>query len=528
MDNGIILYLTTRFKNNIVYYGVQGYRFTHEVSKKGSGCPTDYLTDFGYYSKSLGANKEVDESTRDEFFGDESTEDDVEDVVEAKAKEVAIKEGLPTRANAKVGISLYYEIAGHFNDIPDSYAGELTTLTHLLEKVNGLIDENTKTVIIYTDITMAVNALAFINIWPYNNWTNETTQRKIKHDTLVKKYFESYNAVADKINKESTNFKLNSINYNLTNQGIDLARCYLKLVEYDTNNSIDTEIDAKGYWKSPLNFSPLIKNTFLYYQTNQLNRVPGEYFMGANVDLDRLGHRVVDCTYSYIKLNTPDAVMEKFINVLDKAVIYHKTPEGLYEGEDDRIVAINVNELSRPRAVNIIEKFNNPLVRTHLKRLDYAIPISDVCTELYPPKAAWRAFNAIRSMKDIHDNYVANTLTEHFQTFDITHEFYALDSKNKNRLKPSIDSTVKDFYTKINYRGYDVSIPIYLGIDTLERNGLKNIELLNPKVAVIAYDYGENAFKYFTYVSCDEGSALYAGYFSNTFFTHLFTPHHHE
>jgi hypothetical protein len=62
---------------------------------------------------------------------------------------------------------------------------------------------------------------------------------------------------------------------------------------------------------------------------------------------------------------------------------------------------------------------------------------------------------------------------------------------------------------------YQEALRLTLGIDMLDRNGLRRLEKLNPKISLITWMESELAFRHATVIQVDDAIGIWAGMYSN-------------
>jgi hypothetical protein len=71
----------------------------------------------------------------------------------------------------------------------------------------------------------------------------------------------------------------------------------------------------------------------------------------------------------------------------------------------------------------------------------------------------------------------------------------------------------------VNYKSDDgiLAAPVILtlGIDLLDRNALKKLEIYNPKVTIISWLEAPGVFRYATVIEANEDVGIWAGCYSN-------------
>ena len=154
-----------------------------------------------------------------------------------------------------------------------------------------------------------------------------------------------------------------------------------------------------------------------------------------------------------------------------------------------------------------------------------AVDKSPITRELHPPIIAMRAIDAMIRFSMVLDDFLNKMGTNPTPT-DITSLFYApVKSTSKsgktekivNTLLPNIVVGMTHLKVMANVRGLDDTVMVTLtcGIDIPDRNTLKRIESLNPKVSLITWGGDPLSFQYATVIEADGCRGIWAGPFSN-------------
>jgi hypothetical protein len=103
---------------------------------------------------------------------------------------------------------------------------------------------------------------------------------------------------------------------------------------------------------------------------------------------------------------------------------------------------------------------------------------------------------------------------------DITSNIYEEGKKGTLKLKSDFGSGVTSFTVPCNYADEDKSVKseplsLFLGIDLPDRNTLKKLEKMNPKIQLLSWKESPLAFRYVAYVTCDSGKGIWAGCYTN-------------
>jgi hypothetical protein len=143
--------------------------------------------------------------------------------------------------------------------------------------------------------------------------------------------------------------------------------------------------------------------------------------------------------------------------------------------------------------------------------------------EMNPPLIAQRGFDIINLLKGIIIQWKAGN-TSHLTATDITSTFYEADAKDQVKLKAEFGPGFTQVKVQAHYDSSpeteqlgtcaQTEIRLVLGVDTPERNALKKIEKLHPKVTLLTWREG-HCVRFAAVIECDEGLGIWAGYHSN-------------
>jgi len=467
---GAVIYSDGGSRNNYGGYGIHGYTYSDKEPTKGSGNPTQYLTNQGYLAK-----KDVKEDDK----------------------------------------MTYVKPLQYINGY-GSFIGNITNnIAELAGATAGLdfaINNDMKYVTIITDSEMVVKgANTWLNNWKKNNW--------IKSDGLPvanKEWWEALdnNILALKEKGTTVNFKwVKGHSTHVGNQLADKLATLGVINSKEGRSNVELNIEqADGYWKNTVEKSPFITHKRLYFTTRKNTVIHGEYFMGDHgKDDDLLGKRTADGCYSYVVLKTPEPVIEimrdrqcKFANDLDV------------------IVMGRLDKLFEPNSYHDIMTHGEVCFYTpYPDKLDMNFVDNEPVTkELRPPKLAMRAVQQVNALKGVMLAFIQKQDPNLFDT-DITNVIYDVD-KGVTKLKPIFVTGFTNLNVDVNYKdntgNFKDKIDLCMGVDLPERNYLKRMEKLNPKVSVVTWMESDKMFRYITIIEADGDIGCYAGMYSNSKF----------
>ena len=281
-----------------------------------------------------------------------------------------------------------------------------------------------------------------------------------------------------------------------------------------------------GYWKTEMGeHHPFISNSRMFFNTLPDYNKPGEYYLGeTSNDDDTFGQKTSDGTYSVVKLENPDLVLEMVRNY-QMSVSYGK----------DSIIMARLDAIYRGAYYNDITIFGDLAIKqTSKNRLDLSVISKDsdgynykepLTREFIPPKLCMRAVENISRIAIILEEYVAKH--PDLIITDITDIIYITEDKadkkgvvtSITKLRPECGVGIAAINTKMNYKTDDgiASTPIILtiGIDLINRNSLKKLESLNPKIVIVTWLDAPDVVRYATIIESGKDIAIYCGTYSN-------------
>ena len=272
-----------------------------------------------------------------------------------------------------------------------------------------------------------------------------------------------------------------------------------------------------GYWKYETNVHPFISHRCLYFNTRRANAIPGEYFIGYHgKEDDQYGNRIADGAVAILQLNEPDPILELLMehqsSVADDSDHLMKMfLDSVYKSDVHReLSTYGALAVYRP-ALYALEGMNRePLTR-----------------EFKPVMQAYRAventgivLNKLNLFKEKSPEVTITDLTP------ILYETVVKTGKkgttSETILKPDYHVGYAALDVQANYNpGADSGelrqefVRLTLGIDLLDRNGLRRLEKKNPKVSLITWMESELAFRHATVIEVDDGIGIWCGCYSN-------------
>lgn len=510
---GAILYTDGGTKPNPGHsgWGVHGYVYSTLPAKKGSGNQHVYLTDQGYVHKA-------------------STEQKPPEITPMK----------------------YIDGLGSVSFTCSNNAAEVIAMGRGLEHV---AQYGLKHVQVYSDSQYAVQGSSYVDGWASNNWYKRDGQ-PLANTECWKPLQSALKALKD----AGTKVSIGWVRGHDGNHGNSIVDRYATIGRqasqagevYGHFNATP----AEGYWSSP-DRHPFLQQKYAYFVSNPVGNIEGEYFLGEHGKVDKkdekirrppwdlFGKQAADNAFSYVKLKTPDQALE----------IVRKNILRLSDRSDALLMAY-LQKIYEAETYRTLSNFPEcALYRLNYNKLDFFIPRAEifeaeeeeadvvdegevkterrkkggghepVVLEMTPPLIAQRGFDVINLLKGILLNFSAgHAQAAGLTATNLTSTFYEPGEKETIKLK----SEFGPGFTQVKVQAlYDTGpetqteartqteLRLVLGVDTPERNALKKIEKLHPRITLLTWREGQ-AIRFATVIECDDGIGIWAGYHSNT------------
>lgn len=466
-------------------WGVHGYLYENEVPKKGAGNPTHIVTSSGYVPKA------------------------------AKDKD-GFNEVKPIH---------YFDCFGSSLEINSNNVAELDATRNALTKA---AEYDVTSVTIYTDSEYVRRGVEeWHHGWIKRNWIRNDGN-PVPNKECWKQLLDAFYALKEK----GVEVIIKWVKGHNEVLGNVLADKLATIgVMYSIKNILRTEFrisPPEGYWKQDVEKHPFISNKRMYFNTLDTSQISGEYYLGEHgTDDDMLGKKSSDGAYSIVQLGAPDKALEQ-LRSYQTAIAY----------DMDSIIMARLDKLYSPDTYQEIMEYGDAaFVRANAYSLDLnCLDTKPLTKELRPARLAMRAVSALTSLKELllrfqmeETNTGLPDSTIHFQKHDVTDLFYDKEIVIKKKveevalkLKPlfvvgftslpiNIDVTKDD-------RTYKLDITLTLSLDLPDRNALKRLEGMNPKVYVVTWVEGPSSIRYATIIKTQDAYGIWGSVYSNLIF----------
>ncbi len=454
-------------------WGMHGFVYSHLPPTKGHGLSTHYLTEDGYTERSTWAKMNKGKDKPQEI------------------KPLSYINGFGSFSD---------QVSNNVAEAAGVAAGLAVAAEH------GIL----KKVLIKTDSKYAVQGTTdWLPIWKRNNWYKSDGSPVANRST-----WEAVDRNLQRLLDKGVEVEVRWVKGHadhLGNETADKNADYgaFTSMRHELRSTVDKQV-AEGYWSKKVEKHPFFSQRRIYFSTNPAVNKPGEYYLGEHGKDDELvGKRTADGCHSYIKLKEPDQLVE----------LLRRYQCDIANGADSIILG-RLDKLFEAGVSNDILTYGNiALVKADKKRLDLNFADGEPITkEAKPPRLAMRAITALNTLQGVFEVWQSGGNAEMSAT-DITSLFYEKNDKGQCTLLPKFtvgfsELPITASYGKDNAKKED-KINLTLGVDLPDRNALKRLEKLDPKVIVVTWMESDKAFRYATIVSAGDDIGIWAGMHSN-------------
>lgn len=449
-------------------WGLHGYVYSAIPPKKGNGNATQYLTEEGYVEK------------------------------------IQCKETKPS----EIKPLLYVDGFGSF---PHPVTNNVAEVSGAAQSFAFADQYEIKKISLFTDSEYVVNGVnSWLPIWKKNNW--------IKRDGNVVTNKEAWQVLDQNLQKlisKGVDVEVKWVKGHSTYLGNRLADMNADIgTRYSKQDAYRSEFNKSlcdGYWTPKDTKHPFICQRRIYFSSLHEVNVPGEYFLGEHgKDDDLLGKRTADGCHSYVVLKTPDP----YIETLRRKQC--EESNGL-----DNIIMGRLDKLFESTTRSRLDRFGEVcLYRPSHRCLDlHFIDGEPVTKELNPPRLAMRALDSVNKLKGLILSWREDNVRGTVTATSVTDVFYETDAKGNRVLKSEFIVGFSSLSVQVYYGDLDKAqrerIDLCLGVDMPDRNAMKKLEKLNPKVTVLTWMESEKTFRYATVLESGEDYGIWAGMHSN-------------
>lgn len=463
-------------------WGAHGILFEHTLPTKGSGMSDHVISDAGYVTK-------------------------VDAVLSPKTKLVT-------------PIS-YFDGMGSFEGKVSNNRAEITAL---LRSFNTALEYNLTTLHVFTDseyVRQGVNERA--RKWQKNNWLKPDMEPPHNLDE-----WKAVLAALDLLQERNVKVKVEWVKAHNGNFGNEIVDKYASIgVRHSASGMVKEDMfisPAQGYWKYDTERHPMLNHRRMYFNSLAESIIPGEYYVGEHGTDDNLtGKRMADGAYALLRLKTPDPVLEAVRDYTCKIA-----------GGRNEIMIARVDYMFRADVHSNLSRWGG--VSTYPKTpgsisLD-GMDKDTMTTAMTAPRISQRTVDAIVEMSIVLDKFLGRSsdtvVGDDLVTTDLTSIIYESEEKTDKKgvvttslkLRPQFVVGYSEMKVGLNYRRQDgsldtVDVILSLGIDLLDRNGLRRLEEENPVVTLVTWSEEPAAFRFATIIQTKDDVGIWSGFYSN-------------
>ncbi len=475
-------------------YGIHGYIYVAKAPTKGIGRNFE-VTAFGYLNKG--------ESSP--FPKDADAE--------------KIREELRSAAPIPVTALVYVDITGAMEGIATNNTGEIVAMTRALQYA---AKHDIEFLQIYTDSEYTKNgATQWIDSWVQNNWI-KSDGNPVSNADLWK----ALQVARDAVKAKGVELRIDWVRGHDGHVGNEKADVLASMGVFDAQRGMvgDTvnESSAEDYWKNQSIRHPFIAHRRCYF-SSQSSIAPGVYHLGDHgKDDELLGKRSSDGCYSVVQLAEPDQVLE----------MLRKYQSNL-TGASNSIFSLYLDQIYGKDMYDHLDQYREKAFeppagyRLDLKHANK----TPLAREFKPARLAARSIEELTNLELLLEKFKEGS--PDIYSTDITEYFFDKVEKEqkpkKGQEKGLVEITTKlksAITVGMTHMAVKGKVPLgngecleeiklTMGIDVLDRNSLKRLESMNPKVYLVTWSVSDVAYRYATIINAAGSSGIWCGVYSN-------------
>ena len=284
------------------------------------------------------------------------------------------------------------------------------------------------------------------------------------------------------------------------------------------DDSSITTFTQKEYWEPKRERHPVMSLKRMYFNRHYERNIPGVYYMGDPGKDDALiGKPLPETVYAVVKMKEPDPIIDSVLKA-----------QGRYEQDFNVTMMMKMESVFQPEAFRMITAHTSNAMIKDTKSSGVTLPDGRPMTiERNPIGVTMRAVDALNALESILDSYEVNTGISDvgdpgkhidFTINDVTEYFYDIVTKGdtvKKVFKKDIVVGQKVLEVNLKFGEQERKLPLRLGLDILERNGLKQLETSDPVLHVITWRESSVSLRYASVVLCNEGHAIWSNFYAD-------------
>jgi ribonuclease HI len=498
--------------------GIHGYHYNTQPATKGIGLGSIVASTAGYYDKNASLSKPGS--------GIDGTGESLESrsLLITPTSSLDFHEHFLQGVPCAVTVTDFVDGSTTMDGIVTNNESEVSAVLHAMEYA---LEHKPDYLHIITDSRYALNGTTkWMHNWNRNHWRRDDGSDIGNLSTWIKVY-ETWNKLFD----SGVHVNMSWIRGHSGETGNERADVQASVGVFQASKGKPskqfTTVEANGYWNADDARHPFINHRFCYFNTRPDATTPGVYYQGnKGKDEELVGNRSGDAAYSVIRLETPDPLIE----VIRKSQAH-------YSQNADSLFMAHLGNIFTPMVRWLLNQYGEDAFippsgyRTDLVLVDE--PSTLVSREFKPPRIAMRSVEELEKLARRLDQWEDGSTELH--ATDLTELFYDITQVLPKKVKkddpapvPEQKFTLKSEFTvgtssqraKVRHpfqKGEDdlLEVTLTMGIDILDRNSLKRLEDLKPRVYVISWAESEQVFRYATVIQAGNSKGIWAGVYSN-------------
>ena len=233
-------------------------------------------------------------------------------------------------------------------------------------------------------------------------------------------------------------------------------------------------------------------------------------YYGLNYkDITDIGRKINSVSYTIVKTKKPNAILNKVTNIVDNTLGSTRYP-----------YLILMNNLTNKTFLREYLRYGENYItikKAPMLTID-SINNDIIAKILLAPGLSVMVIDKFINLEYELDNFVNNTLSKHYETFDITDLIYYTE-KEKTKILPEFVNDKHILKFKYSKEGFNkTTIRLHSRLDLPNRNKLKRYESLNPKVYLITF-VNKSILEYKTVIVLNNEDYIYtSNVYSNKVF----------
>lgn len=399
------------------------------------------------------------------------------------------------------------------------------------------LKNNASSVLIKTDSDYACKGYnGYLQYWADNNWNNKQG-KLINNLNAWQALYKTYKSIPETTKVTVEWVKAHSGEWG--NETADRLATIARVSSMAAREPLELKFKADEYYKQSSNKHPLICKSWMYFRSNPDGWRAGEYYLGnIGKDAKFLGKRDPDGGYAIVYLKEPDALLEKIKNsqveitgsnncmfVVNLKAVYtaNRDTSILRYGSycltqyNPRRKDLYFLDYAPDTATSDTDELDEEQTEEETEKEEEVDKLEPITREQYPPKLGFRVFDVLTVMHLKMQEYLAKDPC--LEVIDITDSLYTKE-KNKTHLSSSIQTgqTTLVLTLKSKLARSEVTMHLNLATDMPDRNTLKKIESMQPRVKLLLYKESDKTLRYMSVVETQDAKAIFAGYYTNYLF----------